>query len=110
MFNGIFQRYEFEADGSFRSPNSVHQILDSKSTGTASDLAKEVLDEYSAGTRAFYNNYSNPGSEAVLLEWPAKVLQPSGPEMLEAVGKSKGMPDASEANKAILASEREAAA
>ena len=66
-YRGIW--YEFEPDGSFRSPNSVHQIIDSHSVGTASDLAKEVLDEYSAGTKAYYTNYSNPGSEAVVLEW-----------------------------------------
>jgi len=38
-------------------------------TGTTKKLAREAFDAYSGGVQKIYSNYTDPRTEAILLEW-----------------------------------------
>ena len=56
-------------EGLFESPTSVDQIINRRHVGTTRRLARQAFDAYSPGVQAIYSNYSDPRTEAVLLEW-----------------------------------------
>ena len=65
------QGYEFEGDGSFRSPNSVKHVLDHHGIGTVQSAADELFERtgYSQAVQMLYKNHTDPRTEAVLLEF-----------------------------------------
>jgi alpha-glucuronidase len=69
-YRGVW--YEFEEDGSFRTPNSVKHVLTKKAIGTTSSLARELFSApwgYSKLVQNLYHNRTDPRTEAVLLEF-----------------------------------------
>ena len=55
------QGYEFEGDGSFRSPNSVKHILDHSGIGTVQSAADELFERtgYSQTVQTLYKNHTD---------------------------------------------------
>ena len=69
-YRGVW--YEFEADGSFRSPNSVKHVLEKSGIGTVKAAAEELFGAvggYSPAVQQIYRNKTDPRTEAVLLEF-----------------------------------------